>query len=71
MKAATKKFDEKREKAGPEEMEQLHEREAFVPVDWKTSTHEQKKMALESLTFIKEKRCGGLKGRTHADGRKQ
>ena len=62
LKAATKKFGENGEAAGLEEMQQLHDRKVFTPVDWKESTKEQRQSALESLIFTKEKRDGRLKG---------
>eukprot|EP00957_Ditylum_brightwellii_P130813 9978679-Ditylum_brightwellii.AAC.1 len=34
-------------------------------------TEEQKRNALESLMFLKEKRCSRIKGRTCANGQKQ
>jgi hypothetical protein len=46
-------------------------KDTFEPQDVKTLTGDQKKSALESLMFLKEKRDGTIKGRTCADGRKQ
>ena len=71
IKEAINKFGEDRENAGLEEMQKLHDRSAFKPVYWKQLSREQKRQDLESLIFIKQKRCGRLKGRTCADGRKQ
>ena len=70
-KAAIKKFGKCGEAAGLEEMQQLHDRKVFTPVDWKELTKEQQQSALESSIFIKEKRDGRLKGRSCTDGRKQ
>ena len=51
--------------------QQLHDRSAFKPVDWKQLSREQKRQALDSLIFVKQKRCGRLKGRTCDDSRNQ
>ena len=64
-------FGEDGENAGLEQMQELHDRSAFKPVDWKQLSREQKRQALESLIFTKQKRCGRSKGQTCADGRKQ
>ena len=42
-----------------------------TPVRAESLTRAQRKGALNLLTFIKKKRCGKLKGRACADGRKQ
>ena len=70
-KSSNKKIWKLGEAAGMEEIQQIHDRKMFTPVDWRTLTREQKKMALESLIFIKEKRCGRLKRQSCADGIKQ
>ena len=41
------------------------------PVHAYTLTSEMKKMALEAVNLIAEKRCGTIKGKTCADGSKQ
>jgi hypothetical protein len=46
-------------------------KETFAPVNEGGLTAKQKKSALESLMFLKEKIDGSIKGRTCADGRKQ
>jgi hypothetical protein len=46
-------------------------RGTFKPQDAEDLSTNQKKGALESLMFLKEKRDGTIKGRTCADGRKQ
>ena len=53
------------------ELKQLHERKVIEPVDCKAMTREDKQQALQYLMFLKEKRCGKIKGRGCADGRKQ
>ena len=42
-----------------------------IPIDPKSLTEDMKKMALEAVHLIKEKRDGEIKGRTCADGSKQ
>jgi hypothetical protein len=66
-----KKFKKVREEAVSKELLQLHMRDTFKPQNVKELSSEQKKGALESLMFLKEKRDGSVKGRTCADGRKQ
>ena len=53
------------------EMQQLHDRKVMQPVDQKDLSPSQKKEALGYLRFLKRKRCGAIKGRGCADGRKQ
>jgi hypothetical protein len=50
---------------------QLETRGVFKAVDIKTLTPLQRKRALRSITLIKEKRSGKIKGRTVVDGRGQ
>ena len=58
-------------KAVEKEMRQLHDRGVMAPVHKKCSTPEQRKEALAYLMFLKQKRCGKVKGRGCMDGRKQ
>ena len=53
------------------EMKQLHEHNVCEPVHAKHLSREQKGKALGYLMFLKQKRCGRIKGRGCADGRKQ
>ena len=53
------------------EMEQLHYRKVIRPVSAQQLRPEQKKEALRYLMFLSEKRCGKIKARGCADGRKQ
>jgi hypothetical protein len=71
LKRGLKKFKVKAEEAVSEELMQLHMKDTFEPQDVKTLTGDQKKSALESLMFLKEKRDGAIKGRTCEYGRKQ
>jgi hypothetical protein len=52
-------------------MQQLHDREVMAAKDPKDLTPEQRQEALAYLMFLKRKRCGTIKGRGCADGRKQ
>ena len=71
MKAGLQKHGDKAEAAIGKELMQLHNREAFTPVDANSLTPAQRKAALESIMTVKEKRDGKIKGRHVADGRKQ
>jgi hypothetical protein len=53
------------------EMKQLHDRAVIKPVDAKSLSPAEKRASLQYLMFLKEKRCGMIKGRGVADGRKQ
>ena len=53
------------------EMQQLHDRKLIKPKPSTEITREQKRQALAYLMFLKRKRCGRVKGRGCADGRKQ
>ena len=52
-------------------MRQLHDRGVMIPVQKESLTSEQRKEALAYLMFLKQKRCGKVKGHGCADGRKQ
>lgn len=53
------------------ELKQLHDLKVIKPVKSKDLTRDQKLQALHYLMFLKKKRCGRIKGRGCADGRKQ
>ncbi len=53
------------------EMEQLHTRKVSEPVHEDDLTKEQKRASLRCLMFLTKKRCGRIKARGCADGRKQ
>jgi len=53
------------------EMKQLHDRKTIRPRLSSDLSLSEKRKALAYLMFIKEKRCGTIKGRGCADGRKQ
>ena len=71
MKKGLQMFGEGGYAAVKEEMQQLHDRQVMQPVRRKDLTPEQKREALGYLMFLKKKRCGKIKGRGCADGRKQ
>jgi hypothetical protein len=71
LKRGLNKFKVKAKEAVSKELMQLQKKDTFEPQDVKTLTGDQKKSAIESLMFLKEKRDGTIKGRTCADGRKQ
>ena len=71
LKTGLRAFGDDGAKAVEKEMKQLHDREVMFPVHKKSLTHEQRKEALAYLMFLKRKRCGKIKGRGCADGRKQ
>ena len=53
------------------ELQQLIDRRVMHPCDATALSHNEKHSALKYLMFLKEKRCGKVKGRGCADGRKQ
>jgi hypothetical protein len=53
------------------EMEQLHTRKVAKPVDSSKLSKSQKRASLRYLMFMSKKRCGKIKARGCADGRKQ
>jgi hypothetical protein len=71
LKKGLRKFQKVGEAAVSKELKQLHMRDTFTPQDSGTLSEAQKRGALESLMFLKEKRDGTIKGRACADGRKQ
>ena len=58
-------------KSVEKEMRQLHDRDVMKPVHKNYLTPEQQGEALAYLMILKRKRCGKIKGRGCADGRKQ
>uniref|UniRef100_UPI002596A4F3 hypothetical protein n=1 Tax=uncultured Marinobacter sp. TaxID=187379 RepID=UPI002596A4F3 len=53
------------------EVKQLHTRKVAKPIDGNNLTREQKQATLRYLMFLSKKRCGRVKARGCADGRKQ
>jgi len=64
-------FGKKGEDAIEKELHQLLTRSVMHGVRANQLTHAQRRAALRYLMFLKEKRCGTIKGRGCADGRKQ
>ena len=71
LKAGLRTFGDDGMKAVEKEMHPLHDRDVMKPIHKKCLTQEQRKEALAYLMFLKRKRCGKIKGRGSADGRKQ
>jgi hypothetical protein len=71
MKKGIKLFGQAGIEAVQAELHQLHERKVLLPKDSAKLTHGEKRSALQYLMFLKQKRCGKIKGRGCADGRKQ
>ena len=71
MKAGMKRWGERGTGAVSKELQQLHHRDTFEPVDPKMMTSEDFHEALESHLFLKQKRDDSIKGRMVADGSKQ
>ena len=53
------------------EFAQIEDKNVIAPLDASKLTPQQRKDALRAISLIKEKRCGKIKGRGCADGRKQ
>ncbi|GKY97397.1 hypothetical protein MPSEU_000698200 [Mayamaea pseudoterrestris] len=71
MRQGLKAFGDAGVEAVRKEMQQLHDRHVMKAVPQCTLTPQQRKDALAYLMFLKRKRCGTVKGRGCADGRKQ
>jgi hypothetical protein len=71
LKKGLKYFGKKGADAVVAELRQLDYRDVIKPVTRKDLTREQRKRALNYLMYLKEKRCGRIKARGCADGRKQ
>jgi hypothetical protein len=71
MNKGLKLFGEAGIEAVCSEMAQLHDRRVMKPVHSRELTPEERQEALAYLMFLKRKRCGKVKGRGCADGRKQ
>jgi hypothetical protein len=71
VKKGLRLFGEAGKEAVYSEMLQLHEMDVVEPKKANMLTREEKSKALNYLMFLKQKRCGRIKGRGCADGRKQ
>jgi hypothetical protein len=64
-------YPEETKKATITELSQLHQMNVFQPIHKSSMTRQEIIGTLNTLTFIKRKRCGRVKARTCADGRPQ
>jgi hypothetical protein len=71
LREGLKRFGEKGKQGALKEMRQLHDMRTFFPRDPKKLTREEKRKALSSLIFLKEKDTGEIKGRTCVNGAPQ
>ena len=71
LKRGLKRFGKLGADAVVSEMKQLEIRKVIKPTKASDLTRAQKRAALEYLMYLKQKRCGRIKGRGCADGRKQ
>jgi hypothetical protein len=71
LKQGIQKFGDNGEAALLVELQQLYDRSVMDPINKYNLLAEERKGALRYLMFLKEKRCGTIKGRGCADGWKQ
>jgi hypothetical protein len=71
LRQGIKKFGDSGKAAVLVELQQLYDRNVMEPVMKSDLTPTERKGALWYLMFLKEKRCGKIKGRGCADGRSQ
>jgi hypothetical protein len=71
LKPGLRKFGEKGVKAAVSELTQLHIMDTWTVMDPGQLTREDRARALSSLLFLKEKRCGKIKGRACINGAPQ
>ena len=71
VKKGLKVFGEEGTQAVISDMKQLDSMDFIEPMEARTMTRVDKRSALEYLMFLKKERCGRIKGRGCADGRKQ
>ena len=69
MKKGLQKFGKKGSEAITKELDQLHKRHCFVPVDVSKLTSGEKKKAQHALMLLMEKRDGSVKGRCVYNGK--
>ena len=68
LKKGIKVFGEAVITAVKEELQQLDTRKVMEPIDGNEMTREEKRVCLQYLMFLKQKRSGRIKGRGCADG---
>lgn len=71
LREGLKRFGERGKQGALKEMRQLHDMHTFFPRAPKSLTREEKRNALSSLIFLKEKDTGEVKGRTCVNGAPQ
>ena len=71
MNAGMKRWGQPATKAVSKELQQLHFRDTFEPVNHKMLTKTEYDAVLESHLFLKQKRDDSIKGRLVAGGNKQ
>jgi hypothetical protein len=71
LKRGLKRFGKACADAVVAEMQQLEIRKVLKPTKASDLTRDQKRAPLKYLMYLKQKRCGRIKGRGCADGRKQ
>ena len=64
-----KKFGKAGHEAAFSELDQLHQRVVFEPIDVKKLTAQERRRAQEALMFLTQKRCGKIKGRMVFNGK--
>ena len=68
LKEGLKRFGTRGKQGALKEMKQLHDMRTFFPRDPRTLTREERRRALSSLIFLKEKDTGEVKGQTCING---
>ena len=71
MKKGIQLYGEAGVEAVLDELQQLHDRKVIAPKSNASMSRSDKLGSLQYLMFLKKKRCGRIKGRGCADGRKQ
>jgi hypothetical protein len=71
LKQGIKKFGEKGKQAVMIELQQLYNRDVMKAVNKDNLMQDEQRGALRYIMFLKEKRCGKIKGRGCTDGRPQ
>jgi hypothetical protein len=64
-----KKFGQSGAKAATKEMDQLHRRNCFTPIDVASMTQEERRKTVDALMFLTEKRDKSIKGRMVYNGK--
>jgi hypothetical protein len=71
MNAGIEKFETKSKAGVTKELTQMHDMRVFHPIEVESLTYDERRRALSSLMFLKEKRDSLVKARMCANGRKQ